>query len=45
MPVFGVDVYGKVTEWKEKAVEISGCSNNETVSMLVAEEFIAEAFR
>ena len=30
-PIFGVDTEGKVTEWNNKAVEISGFSKEETM--------------
>ena len=44
-PIFGINVKGLVTEWNQKAVEITGRTTSEVMGKHFVTNFIHEDFR
>jgi PAS domain S-box-containing protein len=44
-PIFGIDVQGKVNEWNEKTIEITGFSKEEAWNKPLVSDFIEPAFK
>jgi len=44
-PIFGIDARGRVTEWNNKAAEITGFSRDEVMGQNLVEVYITEEFR
>jgi len=44
-PIFGIDKYGRVTEWNRTAVAITGYDKKETLGRHLVEEFITEEYK
>ena len=44
-PIFGIDADGKVNEWNNKAVNITGFSRNDVMGQSLVQEFITEEYR
>jgi len=44
-PIFGIDAYGLVNEWNNKAVEITGFMRNEVMGQDLVQVYITEEFR
>jgi PAS domain S-box-containing protein len=44
-PIFGIDVYGRVNEWNEKTIEITGFSKDEAMNKPLVRDFIEPAFK
>jgi len=44
-PIFGIDAQGRVNEWNNKAVEITGFSREDVMGQNLVEVYITEEFR
>jgi PAS domain S-box-containing protein len=44
-PIFGIDVHGRVNEWNEKTIEITGFSKDEAWNKPLVSDFIEPAFK
>ncbi|XRB24516.1 histidine kinase [Pseudoscourfieldia marina] len=44
-PIFGIDVYGNVNEWNDKAEAIVGCTKDETMGRHLVQNFISPDYR
>jgi PAS domain S-box-containing protein len=44
-PIFGIDVYGRVNEWNNKTIEITGFSRDEAWNKPLVADFIEPAFK
>ena len=45
VPIFGIDTFGKVTEWNAKASSLLGYSKDEAMGQHLVQRFITEAKR
>jgi len=44
-PIFGIDIYGNVTEWNAKASRLLGFSKEETIGKSLVANFITDEFK
>eukprot|EP00972_Heterocapsa_arctica_P030419 4480240-Heterocapsa_arctica.AAC.1 len=44
-PIFGIDVYGNVTEWNAKASSLLGFKRQETIGKSLVTNFITDEFK
>ena len=45
VPIFGIDTFGKVTEWNTKASSLLGYSKDEAMGQHLVQRFITEEFK